>query len=395
MKDRNSGKFSPFSKGDKVWLEARNLKCLYENRKFTLKCEGPFLISEVLSPVTYCLAISLKWKIHNMFHASLLSPYHENNVHSLNYTRPAPDLVQGEEEYEVKAILSHRGSTQNRSYLVHWKGYATAKDSWEPETHLEHAADLLSVYKKAHPKAFPSRTTTHIVSVNCVTLEMAPTCPLPFAHHLRQPAHEQMLHAHRLFLQDSLNCSPMFMTLDPDSPLYLVYCAALQSFNVENIAHYIENDEPNLGLACSVLHGISRELIPDLLQLFDQLGGADLIQNVRDRCTSPTTCPSGGETSSPERLSAAVCDGIPFSSSSSEDSSPTHPVRRHPCPRCNRSSSVLMHVPQGGIRYSTIPIPTPHPPGSPENPICVKSPTEVSAKLAFGIESSQFEEAFQ
>ena len=253
MKDQNSGKFSPFSKGDKVWLEAWNLKCLYENHKFAPKREGPFLISEVLSPGTYCLAIPSKWKIHNTFHASILSPYHENNVHGPSYMRPAPDLVQGEEEYEVEAILSHQGSTWNRSYLVHWKGYATAEDSWEPEAHLEHAADLLSAYKKAHPKAFPSRTTTCIVSVNHITLEMAPTRPLPFAHCLRQPAHEQMLRPHRLFLQDSLNCSPMFMTLDPDSPLYLVYHAALQSFNVENIACYIENDEPNLGLASSVL----------------------------------------------------------------------------------------------------------------------------------------------
>jgi len=66
MKDRSTARFSPFQKGDKVWLEARNLKCLYENRKFAPRREGPFLISEVLSPITYRLAIPTKWKIHNM-----------------------------------------------------------------------------------------------------------------------------------------------------------------------------------------------------------------------------------------------------------------------------------------------------------------------------------------
>ena len=75
MKDRNSGKFAPFAKRDKVWLEARNLKCLYENHKFAPKREGPFLISKVLSPITYRLSIPSKWKIHNTFHAFLLSPY--------------------------------------------------------------------------------------------------------------------------------------------------------------------------------------------------------------------------------------------------------------------------------------------------------------------------------
>ena len=39
MKNRNSRKFVPFAKGDKVWLEARNLKCLYENCKFAPKQE--------------------------------------------------------------------------------------------------------------------------------------------------------------------------------------------------------------------------------------------------------------------------------------------------------------------------------------------------------------------
>jgi len=210
-----------------VWLEARNLRCLYENRKFAPKREGPFLISEVLSPITYRLAIPTRWKIHNTFHASLLSPYRENSVHGPNYTRPPPDLIEGEEEYEVKAILSHRGSARNRSYLVHWKGYSSADDSWEPETHLEHAADLLSMYKRQHPKAFPSRTTTSVVSIGCISLNMPATRTTLFARRLRQPAHEQVLRTHKLFLDDSLHASPLFLALDPDSPLYLVYRAAL------------------------------------------------------------------------------------------------------------------------------------------------------------------------
>ena len=47
--------FTPFAKGDKVWLEARNLKCLVANLKFTLKCKGPFTITKILSPIIYQL----------------------------------------------------------------------------------------------------------------------------------------------------------------------------------------------------------------------------------------------------------------------------------------------------------------------------------------------------
>ena len=71
MKDQNSDKFTPFAKGDKVWLEAWNLKCLYENCKFTPKWEGPFLISEVLSLITYCLSIPSNGR--STTHSMLLS----------------------------------------------------------------------------------------------------------------------------------------------------------------------------------------------------------------------------------------------------------------------------------------------------------------------------------
>ena len=67
--------FKPFVKGDKVWLEARNLKCLIINPTFTPKREVLFTITKVLSPIVYQLRLPKTWKIHPVFHASLLSPY--------------------------------------------------------------------------------------------------------------------------------------------------------------------------------------------------------------------------------------------------------------------------------------------------------------------------------
>ena len=50
----------------------------------------------------------MQWKFHPVFHAHLLTPYHETPIHGINYLRPPPDLINGMEEHEVKFITQHR-----------------------------------------------------------------------------------------------------------------------------------------------------------------------------------------------------------------------------------------------------------------------------------------------
>jgi hypothetical protein len=105
MKARSTKTFKPFTKGDRVWLEARNLQCSLASPKLGTKREGPFTIIDVLSPIAYKLRLSKTWHIHNVFHASLLSPYHENPVYGPNFPSPPPDLIEGEEEYKIEKII--------------------------------------------------------------------------------------------------------------------------------------------------------------------------------------------------------------------------------------------------------------------------------------------------
>ena len=114
------------------------------------KQEGPFTIAEVMGPVTYRLNLPKTWKIHPVFHAGLLVPYRITKEHGPDYPRPPPDVVDGEEEYEVEAILNHRSTRRRRQYLVVWKGLPSHENSWEPEGHLKHAQTILQAYKKRH-----------------------------------------------------------------------------------------------------------------------------------------------------------------------------------------------------------------------------------------------------
>ncbi|KAI5115587.1 hypothetical protein M0805_008605 [Coniferiporia weirii] len=125
--------FQPFKLGDKVWLEATNLH--FPNRL-------------LLSPLNYRLKLPPAWKIHPIFHASLLSTYTETDIHGPPFTQPPPDQIEGHQEFEIEAIISHKGNGNQRQFLVKWTRYPSSENQWLPETELSHATKLLKTYKK-------------------------------------------------------------------------------------------------------------------------------------------------------------------------------------------------------------------------------------------------------
>ena len=150
MIQRTKNKSKPFKKGDKVWLDTRNLKIKNMNKKLASKHAGPFTILRVLSPLTYELKLPKHWNIHNKFHITLIKPYVETDAHGPNYTKPPPEIIDGEQEYEVEKIIRHKRKGQGTQFLIRWKGYDQTEDSWEPQQNLKNAAEILHEYKKRH-----------------------------------------------------------------------------------------------------------------------------------------------------------------------------------------------------------------------------------------------------
>ncbi|KAI5117424.1 hypothetical protein M0805_007775 [Coniferiporia weirii] len=147
MAQHGSHSFHPFKLNNKVWLEATNLHFPNRSCELAPKWEGPFSIIQVLSLLNYQLNLPPAWKIHPVFHASLLSAYTETDTHGPPFTQPPPDQIEGHQEFEIEAIISHKGNGSRRQFLVKCTGYPSSENQWLPETALSHATKILKTYK--------------------------------------------------------------------------------------------------------------------------------------------------------------------------------------------------------------------------------------------------------
>ena len=147
VKHRNTPQYH---KGDLVWLEGHNLHTSQPAAKLAARCHSPFLVEQVLSPVTYKLSPPSTWNVHPVFHTDLLTPYWETPFHGKNYQHPLAKLVQGVEEYEVEAVLGmrHYRRKKKRQYLVKWKGYPDSDNEWVDHEDMN-APEAIQEYEKA------------------------------------------------------------------------------------------------------------------------------------------------------------------------------------------------------------------------------------------------------
>ena len=107
---------------------------------------GPYSITKVISPVAYRLDLPPAWRVHPVFHVSNLKRWTRSEEFERVERPPSPVMVEGHEEYEVEAILRHKGKGARRLYQVLWKGFPITEASWEPESHLANAPQAMEEY---------------------------------------------------------------------------------------------------------------------------------------------------------------------------------------------------------------------------------------------------------
>lgn len=81
-----------------------------------------------------------------MFHVSLLK-LHVGKAP----LRRAPIFIPAttSNEFEVEAIVAKRVKKNLVEYLVHWKGYSSFDDTWEPIANLCNAPDIVAAFEKS------------------------------------------------------------------------------------------------------------------------------------------------------------------------------------------------------------------------------------------------------
>lgn len=108
--------------GDKVWLSSINLRLSCPSRKLDPRFVGPFEIKKEVNPLAFELALPASYKIHPVFHISLLKPAVPSPFLGREELPPPPITIGNDMEYEVEAILDCQRRDRQTKFLVKWKG---------------------------------------------------------------------------------------------------------------------------------------------------------------------------------------------------------------------------------------------------------------------------------
>ncbi|KAK3525889.1 hypothetical protein QTP70_010937 [Hemibagrus guttatus] len=143
-----------YQPGQKVWLSTRDIKLRPPCRKLSPRFIGSFTIVRQVNPITYRLQLPPEYKIHPVFHVSLLKPHHPSVLLSTEpgaaEEPPLPLLVDDRTAYLVKEILDSRRRGGRLEYLVNWEGYGPEERSWVPRNDILDPS-LLENFHTSHP----------------------------------------------------------------------------------------------------------------------------------------------------------------------------------------------------------------------------------------------------
>jgi len=143
-----------YKPGDRVYLDASDIKTIRPSPKLSYRRLGPFEIERQVGLLAYHLKLPHGMRqLHPVFNVVKLSTAPEDPILGKKLQAPPPPIViDGEEEWEVEEILDSCWHRRRFQFLVKWKGFSREHNSWETASNIK-APDLVAEYYWKHPAA--------------------------------------------------------------------------------------------------------------------------------------------------------------------------------------------------------------------------------------------------
>jgi len=115
--------------------------------KFTQRYDGPFEITECVSPVAYRIRLPHSYGIHLVLSIAHLEPYRSDSDQERTDLEP---LRGDPEEFEVEEIVDQRRERHRKRYRLmyqcRWKDHGITNE-WIPESYLRNTKEVLDAWK--------------------------------------------------------------------------------------------------------------------------------------------------------------------------------------------------------------------------------------------------------
>ena len=126
-------------------------------RKLQKRFVGPFFVTKCIGPVAYELELPEAWKIHPVFHTSLLRLFQVSTwTRSQESAVEELELEVDDRSYEIEKLLRWRWigpsrRRRKREFLVLWQHYSIDDASWIPEANFDNPKDIPMMMKRDNP----------------------------------------------------------------------------------------------------------------------------------------------------------------------------------------------------------------------------------------------------
>jgi len=110
---------------------------------------GLYQVKGIISANAIELDLPTTVKIHPVVNVSRVRRY-KDQVEGQKKEKPAPVVIEEEEEYEVEKILNKKKFRGKDRYLVQWKGYTAEEDTWELRENLGNAEGLVREFEEEY-----------------------------------------------------------------------------------------------------------------------------------------------------------------------------------------------------------------------------------------------------